>query len=241
MKSLIAGVGFSVLTSSVGTGEIFELQPFIRLEPDSGAGTSQSQRSETIPDIPIPVIVESPTQTIEQPQIIETAKPVPFEALSFCDQLDAIARDGKSVAKFVINSGMLPEYDWAAKSQCQWHKEQVEVASYVAKHPAAAIVETVVYIYQDMQPKKGSTENSESAVTTVDAADSRAKTETVVTSEPSTEAEAAEPACEPSYPDFCIPPNLENLDCRTLGRRGFRVVGKDPYNFDVDRDWVGCE
>lgn len=161
MKSLIAGVGFSVLTSSVGTGEYFNLQPFIQLEPDTGAGASQSQPSEADPDIPVPVIVESPTQTVDQPQIIETAKPVPFEALSFCDQLDAIARDGKNVAKFVVNSGMLPEYDWAAKSQCQWHKEQIEVASYVAKHPAAALVETVVYIYQDAQGVRSSAEDNQ--------------------------------------------------------------------------------
>jgi hypothetical protein len=229
MKSLIAGVGFSVLTSSVGTGEYFNLQPFIHLEPDNNVRESQPKQPEVVTPTPIPVIPEAAAETINnQPEIVETVQSVPFEALSYCDQLDAIARDGKNVAKFVINSGMLPEYDWAVKNQCNWHKEQISVASYVAKHPTVTLVETVVYkvVYQD--PQSGESNKR----------DVKSQTNTVAVAEPIAE---AEPACEPSYPDFCIPPNQPNFDCRDVGERGFRVVGKDPYNFDVDRDWIGCE
>jgi micrococcal nuclease len=48
-------------------------------------------------------------------------------------------------------------------------------------------------------------------------------------------------SCDPSYPDFCIPPPPPDLDCRDVARRGFRVVGADPHRFDGDRDGVGCE
>ncbi|WP_414756195.1 thermonuclease family protein [Anabaena sp. CCY 9910] len=47
--------------------------------------------------------------------------------------------------------------------------------------------------------------------------------------------------CDPSYPDFCIPPNLSDLDCRDVPYRRFRVNQPDPHGFDRDRDGIGCE
>jgi len=47
--------------------------------------------------------------------------------------------------------------------------------------------------------------------------------------------------CDPSYPDFCIPPPPPDLDCADVGRTNFRVVGADPHRFDGNRDGVGCE
>ena len=47
--------------------------------------------------------------------------------------------------------------------------------------------------------------------------------------------------CDPSYPDFCIPPPPPDLDCADIGRQDFRVVGADPHRFDADRDGIGCE
>jgi hypothetical protein len=48
-------------------------------------------------------------------------------------------------------------------------------------------------------------------------------------------------ACDPSYPDFCIPPPPPDLDCPDLSRQGFTVVGADPHRFDADNDGLGCE
>jgi micrococcal nuclease len=48
-------------------------------------------------------------------------------------------------------------------------------------------------------------------------------------------------ACDPSYPDVCIPPGPPDLDCGEIPHRRFRVVGVDPHGFDGDRDGVGCE
>ena len=48
-------------------------------------------------------------------------------------------------------------------------------------------------------------------------------------------------ACDPSYPDVCIPPAPPDLDCGQIAYQRFRVVGADPHGFDGNHDGVGCE
>ena len=52
-------------------------------------------------------------------------------------------------------------------------------------------------------------------------------TEEPVTEEPAT-GEAEETACDPSYPDMCIPPPPQNLTCNDIGARNFEVLPPDP-------------
>jgi hypothetical protein len=47
--------------------------------------------------------------------------------------------------------------------------------------------------------------------------------------------------CDPSYPDFCIPPPPPDLDCPEVNGSNFTVKGTDPHGFDADNDGVGCE
>jgi micrococcal nuclease len=47
--------------------------------------------------------------------------------------------------------------------------------------------------------------------------------------------------CDPSYPDFCLPPNSPDLDCKDIPYRRFRVNQPDPHKFDRDKDGIGCE
>jgi micrococcal nuclease len=48
--------------------------------------------------------------------------------------------------------------------------------------------------------------------------------------------------CDPSYPDFCIPPPPPDLDCKdVLPHKRFRVLQPDPHHFDRDLDGIGCE
>lgn len=49
------------------------------------------------------------------------------------------------------------------------------------------------------------------------------------------------PSCDPSYPDFCIPPYSADLDCGEIPHTNFRVIQPDPHGFDRDRDGIGCE
>jgi micrococcal nuclease len=47
--------------------------------------------------------------------------------------------------------------------------------------------------------------------------------------------------CDPSYPDFCLPPNSPDLDCGDIPYRRFTVKQPDPHGFDRDNDGIGCE
>ena len=47
--------------------------------------------------------------------------------------------------------------------------------------------------------------------------------------------------CDPSYPDFCIPPLPPDLDCGDIGAQNFTVRSPDPHGFDGNSDGVGCE
>ncbi len=48
-------------------------------------------------------------------------------------------------------------------------------------------------------------------------------------------------ACDPAYPDACIPPPPPDLDCGDVSARGFRVLAPDPHHFDSNGDGRGCE
>lgn len=48
-------------------------------------------------------------------------------------------------------------------------------------------------------------------------------------------------ACDPAYPDLCIPPGSPDLDCGDIPERRFTVLPPDPHRFDGDQDGIGCE
>ena len=51
-----------------------------------------------------------------------------------------------------------------------------------------------------------------------------------------------ETECDPSYPDFCIPPPPPNLNCDDISERRFTVLSPDPHGLDGnDNDGIGCE
>ncbi len=48
--------------------------------------------------------------------------------------------------------------------------------------------------------------------------------------------------CDPSYPDFCIPPPPPDLDCKDVApHHNFRVLPPDPHRFDANGDGKGCQ
>jgi PKD repeat protein len=54
--------------------------------------------------------------------------------------------------------------------------------------------------------------------------------------------QAAEPVCDSSYPDLCIPPPPPDLDCGDDGvPENFHVLPPDPHGFDSDNDGVACD
>jgi len=60
-------------------------------------------------------------------------------------------------------------------------------------------------------------------------------------SQSSSDSSEPTPSCDPSYPDFCIPPSPPDLDCADIPTKNFTVLYPDPHNFDGDGDGIGCE
>lgn len=48
-------------------------------------------------------------------------------------------------------------------------------------------------------------------------------------------------ACDPAYPDFCIPPTPPDLNCEDVDGVEFTVLAPDPHGLDADGDGIGCE
>lgn len=48
-------------------------------------------------------------------------------------------------------------------------------------------------------------------------------------------------ACDPSYPDVCVPPYPPDLSCADIPYDHIRVLPPDPHHFDGNGDGVGCE
>jgi hypothetical protein len=71
--------------------------------------------------------------------------------------------------------------------------------------------------------------------TTTEKPPTTATTTTTTATTPTTQ------ACDPSYPDVCIPPPPPDLDCSDIPYRNFRVLPPDPHHFDTDGDGIGCE
>jgi hypothetical protein len=52
---------------------------------------------------------------------------------------------------------------------------------------------------------------------------------------------ALDEPCDPSYPDFCIPPPPPDLNCPDVDGTDFTVRPPDPHGLDGDGDGIGCE
>jgi len=61
------------------------------------------------------------------------------------------------------------------------------------------------------------------------------------TSSSTSQSSSQQTDCDPSYPDFCIPPPPPDLDCKDISKKRFTVLQPDPHRFDGDKDGIGCE
>ena len=64
------------------------------------------------------------------------------------------------------------------------------------------------------------------------------------TATPSEQVIMTDGPCDPSYPDFCIPPPPPDLNCDSPvidGRKNFRVLSPDPHRLDQNGNGVACE
>lgn len=68
-----------------------------------------------------------------------TVKPQSFETLPICQQLDSIAKSGKSVSDFIKNSSDIGQIKAEINSNCDWHSEQLQRA---VEPPSSPITHT---------------------------------------------------------------------------------------------------
>ena len=67
------------------------------------------------------------------------------------------------------------------------------------------------------------------------------KVSTVTPTPPIAKQDSSNLACDPSYPDVCIPPHPPDLDCGEIPYRRFTVLPPDHHRFDGDKNGIGCE
>ena len=62
-----------------------------------------------------------------------------------------------------------------------------------------------------------------------------------ITDEPDKQYHRLVKICDGDYPDICITPSSDDLDCSDIPYENFKVSPPDPHNFDLDKNGIGCE
>lgn len=130
MKGFIAGIGVGAAASATGVAGYLGFQQLIQVDQSKTAGSFQPEEPGFTDAAPSPVVRKvAVIEPISRPERIETVKSIPFEALSYCGQLDAIAKSNKSVSGFIAASANRSGYLWAVRSKCKWHSSQAAQVS----------------------------------------------------------------------------------------------------------------
>ena len=87
-------------------------------------------------------------------------------------------------------------------------------------------------------PTRTATPRPTSPTPEVTPTESPTPTDTPATPEPTI---TAQPGCDPSYPDVCIPSPPPELSCEEIDFSDFVVLQPDPHGFDANRNGIGCE
>lgn len=85
---------------------------------------------------PQPEVSASPTsqttpQSSPSPSVLANSN-----NLSLCDQLDSVAKAGKSVSEFIVNSGQYDKFAAEVTTKCNWNVEQLQAANRILHPPA---------------------------------------------------------------------------------------------------------
>lgn len=96
---------------------------------------------------PILVSATAPAQPASQAASPIAAAAPNFDLLPPCDQIDSVAKSGKSVSEFLVAAGRvgsLPKYQTAIASICPWNAEQLVVADRVLNPPVVVVKPRVI-------------------------------------------------------------------------------------------------
>lgn len=136
MKSNYVIVAVTALTVGIGA---LGISAYLSMKSELAALQQNSVTSVT-PATPI-----ASTQPAPSTQPV-ASQPVPikdFESLSPCEQMDAIAKSGKSVAQFIAASGRYSEFSAHVNANCSWNSEQLQLADAILNPPVVTIPKIV--------------------------------------------------------------------------------------------------
>ncbi|MBF2072863.1 MAG: hypothetical protein IGS50_03735 [Synechococcales cyanobacterium C42_A2020_086] len=145
MKSVIAAVMTAAATAALALG----ISQVINRQL-SAASLNRRSTPNSQAEIVGQATGQATTQAARQPADLHpspapTATVVRFEQLPLCDQLDGIAKAGKSVAQFIADSGRYSEFAVQVQANCNWHAEQLQTANAILHPPVVEVpVRTVV-------------------------------------------------------------------------------------------------
>lgn len=139
MKSNYVIVAVTALTVGIGA---FGISAYLSMQSELAA----LQRNAGTPITPAtPIASTQPPQPPQPTQPVAT-NPLPvkdFESLSPCEQMDAIAKSGKSVAQFIAGSGRYSEFSAHVNANCNWNDEQLQLADAILNPPVVTIPKIV--------------------------------------------------------------------------------------------------
>lgn len=137
---LVAGVGMTIGVMK-GTEQWNSVQREIK---DLKAQVQQSPSAAIAQQLQ-----PASASTVQVAQPVEFT-PARFEDLPLCDQLDGIAKAGKSVAQFIADSGLYGEFAANVTANCNWHQEQVKIADSILNPPIVTIPTVTVSSRQNV-------------------------------------------------------------------------------------------
>ena len=185
-----------------------------------------------VPPTEIPVVV--PTNTRRPTDIPPTEPPQEITAVS---TIDLKVRNGPGTG--YPQTGVLKQGTrvvlWGISQDQAWfqHEQGWSSAAYMTTEADTSSLPVVLAEPQPTSAPPPTTKPPTSAPQPV------APRPTIVKPPPTNP--PAQSNCDPSYPDFCLPRGIGDLDCPDIPYRRFRVLPPDPHRFDGDFDGIGCE
>lgn len=135
----------SLFAFTVGIGAALGINAYLSGQSKS-ASTQESAVAQTTPTV----------QPVQSAQPVVASQPAPvqnFESMSLCDQMDAIAKSGKSVAQFIADSGRYSEFEANVKANCSWNAEQLNQAYAILNPPVITIRPQIIEEPVVVQPQ----------------------------------------------------------------------------------------
>lgn len=152
----VAYIVGSLFAVTVGIGATLAVNAYFSLKSDLASAQQSIDQQAADQQATAPnnsTVQPAPTQLV-------AASPTPaqnFEDLSMCDQLDAVAKSGKSVAQFIASSGRYSEFSAHVTANCNWNAEQLKQANAILNPPVITvkpkIIRPVVIEEPSVQPE----------------------------------------------------------------------------------------